>query len=82
MLGYTPEFCMDADNVYRTPSYIIKQKMVLARNKEGDAMVVSVDTFYVRTQLRDMEFTLRFCGRGDFEGTRLPCQKHSRTYVD
>ena len=82
MSGYIPEFCKEADNVYRTPTYIIKQKMALARSEEGDAVMVSFDTFYVRTQLRDIEFMMCFYGRDDFEGTRLPCQRHTRTYVD
>jgi len=59
------------DNIYRTKDFIIVQKLAV-REFNGEAQLMSSDTFYRRTQLRDMQYERIFMMRGDkLEGKRL-----------
>ena len=59
------------DNIYRTKDFIIVQKLAV-RELNGEAQLMSSDTFYRRTQLRDMQYERIFMMRGDkLEGKRL-----------
>ena len=59
------------DNIYRTKDFIIVQKLAV-RELNGEAQLMSSDTFYRRTQLRDVQYERIFMMRGDkLEGKRL-----------
>ena len=44
------------ENVYRTRDYIVKQELYLIVNAEQNNAVLSVDTYYRRTLLRDSKY--------------------------
>jgi hypothetical protein len=77
-----PEFLIDADNVYRTKYFIIKQVLVLDRTCDEDNNITSYDTFYKRTKQRDKEYELVFADKNHIDGKRLPSTMCSRKYVD
>ena len=58
------EFLKEASNVYRTPHYIVRQRLGLLFNVEESNQLISRDTYYERTPERD--FNERF-GRCDIE---------------
>ena len=58
------EFLKEASNVYRTPHYIVRQRLGLLYNDEESNQLISRDTYYERTPERD--FNERF-GRCDIE---------------
>ncbi len=59
------------DNIYRTKNYIIAQKLSV-RDFNGESQLMSSDTFYRRTQLRDMQYEKIFEFRGrKINGKRL-----------
>ena len=59
------------DNIYRTKNYIIVQKLSVS-DFNGEAQLMSSDTFYRRTQLRDMQYEKIFACRGrKINGKRL-----------
>jgi len=73
----------DADNVYRTNEFIIKQKIVVVDDKPGTALVLSEDTFYSRTPYRDEEYELLFEARGKkINGKRIRSAMCTRRYAD
>lgn len=77
-----PDFMLDADNVYRTANYIVKQSLSMQFDElEGNGLI-SNDVFYARTKRRDSEYERIFCERKRINGHRLPCTMHSRKYVD
>lgn len=76
------EFLHNADNVYRTPDYIVKQKISLCANKHGDVHSVSEDTYYFRTSERDMDYEYVFQSREHLDGKRIKTRTHLRTYID
>ena len=47
------DFLENADNVYRTKRYIVKQEIDLEVDSLYDNMMVSHDTYYLRTAARD-----------------------------
>ena len=51
------------DNIYRTKDFIIVQKLAV-RELNGEAQLMSSDTFYRRTPLRDMQYDKIFEFRG------------------
>ena len=54
MKNLIPYFVIGADNVYRTKHYIVKQSIKKIEHLTEDNMLVSHDTFYLRTPHRDM----------------------------
>ena len=59
------------DNIYRTKDFIIVQKLAV-RELNGEAQLMSSDTFYRRNQLRDMQYEKIFASRGrKINGKRL-----------
>ena len=70
------------ENVYRTRDYIVKQELYLIVNAEQHNAVLSVDTYYRRTLLRDSKYQLLYKDRKHIDGKRLPSNTYIRTYID
>ena len=70
------------ENVYRTRDYIVKQELYLIVNAEQNNAVLSVDTYYRRTLLRDSKYQLLYKDRKHINGKRLPSNTYIRTYID
>ena len=70
------------ENVYRTRDYIVKQELYLIVNAEQNTAVLSVDTYYRRTLLRDSKYQLLYKDRKHIDGKRLPSNTYIRTYID
>lgn len=70
------------ENVYRTRDYIVKQELYLIVNAEQNNAVLSVDTYYRRTLLRDRKYQLLYKDRKHIDGKRLPSNTYIRTYID
>ena len=81
MESYMPTFLQGADNVYRTPYFIVKQVMVIHRHARERNVLTSHDTYYRRTPIRDLAYDLAFRGRRHIDGRRLPSTNYTRTYV-
>lgn len=78
----TPDFILDADNVYRTSKFIVKQSLSMQFDDlEGNGLI-SNDIYYARTKRRDCDYERIFCGRKRINGHRLPCTMYSRKYVE
>ena len=58
-----PEFVRNANNVYRTKNFIVKQEIAIGCDSVGMSAVLSRDTFYARTTVRDMEYEAYFSRR-------------------
>ena len=76
------DFLQNADNVYRTQDYIVKQKISLCANSYGDVHSVSDDTYYFRTLERDTDYEFVFHSRENLDGKRIKTRTYLRTYVD
>lgn len=70
------------ENVYRTRDYIVKQELYLIVNAEQNNAVLSIDTYYRRTLLRDSKYQLLYKERKHIDGKRLPSNMYIRTYID
>lgn len=70
------------ENMYRTRDYIVKQELYLIVNAEQNNAVLSVDTYYRRTLLRDSKYQLLYKDRKHIDGKRLPSNMYIRTYID
>ena len=76
-----PEFVRNANNVYRTKNFIVKQEIAIGCDSVGMSVVLSRDTFYARTTVRDMEYEAYFSRRRYINGKRLPSTIYSRKYI-
>ena len=70
------------ENVYRTRDYIVKQELYLIVNAEQNNAVLSVDTYYRRTLLRDSKYLLLYKDRKHIDGKRLQSNTYIRTYIE
>ena len=70
------------ENGYRTRDYIVKQELYLIVNAEQNNAVLSVDTYYRRTVLRDSKYLLLYKDRKHIDGKRLPSNTYIRTYIE
>ena len=77
-----PEFAQDANNVYRTKTFIVKQVISLEEQSNGDNCILSTDTYYRRNPIRDKQFETIFNNRKKINGHRLPCTMFIRKYID
>lgn len=77
-----PNFLIDADNVYRTKHFIVKQILILENSTNQDNSIMSYDTFYKRTKKRDKEFDMCFNCKSNQNGKRLPSTMFQRKYID
>ena len=78
----TPDFLIDADNVYRTKSYIVKQVIQIIENDIEDNGIVSHDTYYRRTTARDLAYNMAFMDKTKINGKRLPSTQYTRRYIE
>lgn len=74
------DFLQNADNVYRTPEFIVKQKISLSWNDKCEVHTVSDDTYFVRTPKRDAQFDNIFSIRENVDGKRVKSGAYTRTY--
>ena len=70
------------ENVYRTKNFIVKQNLYVLVNIEKNNAVMSIDTYYRRTLLRDNKYLLLYKDRKHINGKRLPSNTYVRTYVE
>ena len=77
-----PDFMINATNVYRTPSYIVKQQITIVASPGKDSYLLSEDTYYARTPLRDFQYNCVFTNRKRKNGKRLPSNTYTRKYID
>ena len=78
----TPDFLIDADSVYRTKSYIVKQVIQIIENDIEDNGIVSHDTYYRRTTARDLAYNMAFMDKTKINGKRLPSTQYTRRYIE
>ena len=78
----TPDFLTDADNVYRTNSYIVKQVIQIIENDIEENGIISHDTYYRRTSARDLAYNMAFMDKVKINGKRLPSTQYTRRYID
>ncbi len=81
MKQYIPNFLQDADNVYRTKYFIVKQIIELQQNTVENNTVISYDTYYRRTFKRDLAYNIAYQAKANIDGKRLPSTLYTRTYV-
>ena len=79
---FIPEFLQDADNVYRTAHFIVKQILEVEENTVHGNRLISYDTYYRRTPKRDLAYTIAYQDMDNIDGKRLPSTSYSRVYVD
>lgn len=82
-MNIATEFLHDADNVYRTKHYIVKQKIKICADQSKQAQILTEDTYYLRTFDRDLVYKQVFRTRGNkLNGVRLKSSLYTRTYID
>ena len=77
-----PDFINNADNIYRTKHFIVKQHLILDNADLNGTNMISEDTFYKRTKVRDKQFDILFLNTTHKNGKRIPSTMCSRKYVD
>ena len=77
-----PGFMENADNVYRTRDYIVRQIIGVNFDAEMDNGIFSQDTFFARTPVRDKQFEATFAKRFNLDGRRMKSSMYSRQYID
>lgn len=82
MKNLIPYFVIGADNVYRTKHYIVKQSIKKIEHLTEDNMLVSHDTFYLRTPHRDMLYNMYYADKKNKNGKRFPCTTYTRRYIN
>lgn len=80
--NYTPDFMVNATNVYRTKDYIVKQQITIVSSPSNDSYLLSEDTYYARTPLREFQYNCVFTDRKRKNGRRLPSNTYTRKYID
>ena len=82
MINNDRDFLYDANNVYRTRDYIVKQVIGVRLSDELNNVVFSFDTYYHRTKKRDKIYEKAFAARKNIDGRRLPTTMYARTYIE
>ena len=77
-----PTFQQNATNVYRTKKYIVKQMLQIQYDSINNAQIISLDTYYKRTPMRDFQYTQLFKQQIEKNGRRLHCTMYKRKYVN
>ena len=80
--NYTPDFMVNVTNVYRTKDYIVKQQITIVSSPSKDSYLLSEDTYYARTPLREFQYNCVFTDRKRKNGRRLPSNTYTRKYID
>lgn len=68
----------DTTNIYRTDEFIVSQHLAFCGDGFGSTSILSEDTFYYRTKLRDMIYEKLFSD----DGKRLRSSMFVRTYIE
>lgn len=76
------DFLYEANNVYRTKNYIVKQIIGVRISEQEDNVVFSFDTYYRRTKKRDKIYEKEFADKKHIDGKRLPSTMYARKYID
>lgn len=76
-----PDFLLDADNVYRTRHFIVKQVLIIQKGEEEANQIVSYDVYYKRTPVLDRAYEIAFDDRKVINGKRLPSNMYIRKYI-
>lgn len=76
-----PVFVKGASNVYRTKEFIVNQRLAIDEDTFETNVLVSRDTYYKRTTMRDIEYERYFSRRKHIDGKRLPSGMYVRTYI-
>ena len=82
MIVAAMDFMVNATNVYRTKGFIVKQETHIVTDSSGASQVVSDDTYYKRTQEREIAYTTVYGKRKNKNGKRLPSTMYTRTYIE
>lgn len=82
MMNNDRDFLYDANNVYRTKNFIVKQVIGVRLSDELNNVVFSFDTYYRRTKKRDKIYEKTFTERKNKDGKRLPTTMYARTYIE
>ena len=82
MERHIPCYLQDADNVYRTKHFIVKQVISIHESDEENNQVISVDTYSRRNPKRDLAYNYLFQDKVNINGKRLPSTMYTRTYID
>lgn len=77
----TMEIIQDAQNIYRTPDFIVSQKISIILTKQGNTYSFSEDTYYLRNEKRDADFAYAFQNRDHIDGRRIQTHTHVRRYI-
>lgn len=67
----------DTTNVYRTEEFIVSQHICFSSDSLGTTRILSEDTYYSRTKLRDLLYEKLFTS----DGKRLHSSMFVRTYI-
>lgn len=71
-----------ATNVYRTKNYIVVQDLTISVDEYDEPIVLSRDTYWQRTILRDWHYLVKFKERKHLDGKRLHSTTYTRKYID
>ena len=78
----TVDFLQNADNVYRTAEYIVKQRISTCLDANCCGVIISDDMYYLRTPERDTVYDEFFNFRdADIDGKRMKAGMYRRQYV-
>ncbi len=75
-----PEFAQNADNVYRTENYIVKQFLISGIHSKYGKMIISFDTYYLRNKDRDKQYNKLYADRPYLDGFRYISTMSKREY--
>lgn len=75
------DFLYEANNVYRTKHFIVKQIIGVRISEQEDNVVFSFDTYYLRTKKRDRIYEKAFADKKHIDGKRLPTTMYARKYI-
>ena len=75
------ELFSNAENIYRTKFYIIKQQILYLYDSDGNTTIHSDDTYYLRNKKLDSLFEKTFSNRKKLNGQRIHSLTHTKTYV-
>ena len=81
MFVFKPDFMKNANNVYRTKYYIIKQVLSINTDMNGSSTIHSDDFYYLRTKHLDKLFEFYFGNRLVINGKRLHSTAHTKKYM-
>lgn len=81
MINQKPDFLVNANNVYRTRHYIIKQTISVSTDNYGNTNIYSDDVYYLRNKNLDKRFNECFADRILLNGKRLHTTTHTKRYV-